>query len=343
MENNNLFHFKKAAAEIRKLTIRSMAAAGYGHIGGSMSICEVLAVLYEGILNIDPQNPQKEDRDWLVLSKGHCGPALYAALAYKGYFDKELLHTLNQNGTRLPSHCDRLKTPGIDLSTGSLGQGVSLGIGAALGCKMKGLQNLIYIIIGDGELQEGQVWEGIQFAAHWKLDNMVLIVDCNKRQLDGYTNEICSTYDISAKFSAFGFEVLKADGQDCAGIYRAFLQIRQNRCNVGNTAGDTGCPTNAANCNSAGDSSSSSTASSTQSCTASCTASSGKPKVLLLDTQKGQGCTFAEKASFNHYMVINGAMAEEAIAEVDRRLEEELAKGRKDAGIMEKKEAKGEA
>ncbi|NLV37521.1 MAG: transketolase [Clostridiaceae bacterium] len=288
MNNVNINQFIKAAAHIRKLTISSIAAAGYGHIGGSMSICEVLAVLYEGVMNVDPGNPQKEDRDWLVLSKGHCGPALYSALAYKGYFDIELLNTLNQNGTSLPSHCDRLKTPGIDLSTGSLGQGISLGIGAALGNKMKGLDNYVYIIIGDGELQEGQVWEGIQFAAHRKLDNMILIVDCNKRQLDGYTNDICSTFDLGVKFSAFGFEVQKADGKDCGDIYRALMDSKQISKSI------------------------------------------GKPTVVLLDTQKGQGCSFAEIASFNHYMVVTEAMAEEAICEVERRLQKALEKEQTD-------------
>ena len=269
--------FKYAAAEIRKLTIRSMAAAGYGHIGGSMSICEVLAVLYDGILNIDPKNPHKEDRDWLVLSKGHSGPALYAALAYKGYFDKDVLKTLNANGTTLPSHCDRLKTPGIDLSTGSLAQGVSLGIGAALGSKMKGINNTVYIIVGDGELQEGQVWEGVQFAAHRCLDNVVLIVDRNKRQLDGWVENICGGLDLAQKFTSFGFKAFGADGQDCEDIYDALKK-------AGEYDG---------------------------------------PSAVILDTEKGQGCIFAEKASFNHYMVIDDRMADEAEAEIDRRLAED--------------------
>ena len=269
--------FKYAAAEIRKLTIRAMADSGYGHIGGSMSICEVLAVLYGGILNIDPKNPGKEDRDWLILSKGHSGPALYAALAYKGYFDKALLKTLNANGTLLPSHCDRLKTPGIDLSTGSLAQGVSLGIGAALGSKIKGIKNTVFIIVGDGELQEGQVWEGVQFAAHRCLDNVVLIVDQNKRQLDGWVENICGGLDLARKFSAFGFETFKADGQECKSIYGSLIKARECR----------------------------------------------KPSAVILDTEKGQGCSFAEKASFNHYMVISHEMADEAIAEIDRRLAED--------------------
>lgn len=273
----NINRLTKAAADIRKLTIRAMATAGYGHIGGSMSICEVLAVLYEGILNIDPQRPDWEERDWVVLSKGHSGPSLYAALAYKGYFDVALLDTLNQNGTRLPSHCDRLKTPGIDLSTGSLAQGVSLGIGAALGSRMKGIDNTVYIIVGDGELQEGQVWEGVQFAAHRCMDNVVLIVDANKRQLDGYVKDICGSLDLVQKFTAFGWDVFCADGQDCGSIYDALIWAKQRK----------------------------------------------RPAAVILDTEKGQGCCFAEKAAFNHYMVISDAMADEACAEIDRRLAEE--------------------
>lgn len=216
-----------AAAEIRKLTIRSMEAAGYGHIGGAMSICELLAVLYTDILNIDPNDSQKRDRDWLVLSKGHCGPALYAALAYKGYFDKKELATLNANGTNLPSHCDRLKTNGVDLSTGSLGQGLSLAAGAALGNKMQGINSKVYVIVGDGELQEGQNWEAIQFIAHRQFDNLVLIVDDNKRQLDGYTKDICNPFILRNKFEAFGFKTLKANGHDVNEIYNALIKARE--------------------------------------------------------------------------------------------------------------------
>lgn len=269
-----------AAEEIRKMTISAMAEAGYGHIGGAMSICEVLAVLYGSILEIDPKCPRKEDRDRLILSKGHSGPALYAALAWKGYFDRELMKTLNQNDTSLPSHCDRLKTPGIDLSTGSLGQGVSLGIGVALGCKMRNMKSHVYIIVGDGELQEGQVWEGIQFASHHRLDNVVLIVDGNKRQLDGWVNDICNLYDIGQKFSSFGFDVFQADGKNCRDIYDALIKAKQAK----------------------------------------------KPVAVLLDTEKGQGCSFAEAADFNHYMVVDRQMAAEAIGEIDRRIEEELKK-----------------
>lgn len=218
---------KTAAAEIRKLTIMAMASAGYGHIGGSMSICDLLAVLYEEVLNIDPKNPHKKDRDWVALSKGHTGPALYAALAYKGYFNVEELKTLNKNGTKLPSHCDRLKTAGIDLSTGSLGQGVSLGMGAALGNRLQGINSYTYIIVGDGELQEGQVWEGIQFAAHHNLDNVILFVDNNKRQLDGFTEEVCKQFSLKDKFASFGWAAFEADGHDTADIYAKIISAKK--------------------------------------------------------------------------------------------------------------------
>jgi len=219
----------KVAAEIRKLTIGAMTAAGYGHIGGSMSICDMLAVLYTDILNIDPTDPQKADRDWLVLSKGHCGPALYAALAWRGYFNKEMLKTLNANGTRLPSHCDRLKTPGVDISTGSLGQGLSLAAGVAFGNRQQGINNTVYAILGDGELQEGQNWEAFQFIAHWHLNNVITIVDNNKRQLDGYTKDLCNPYSLKEKFTAFGLNALEADGHDVQSIYDAIVEAKNSK------------------------------------------------------------------------------------------------------------------
>ncbi len=265
----------KAAADIRKLCINELAAAGYGHIGGSMSICDILAVLYTDIMDIDPADPKKPDRDYLILSKGHCGPALYATLAYKGYFDKELLKTLNQGGTSLPSHCDRLKTPGIDLSTGSLGQGLSLGTGVAVGKLMQGIGGKVYVIVGDGELQEGQNWEAIQFIAHRALPNMVIIVDANKRQLDGYTEDVCRPFDYKAKFESFGVKAYNCDGHDVSDIYEKLTEAAEN------------CPA-----------------------------------AVIMDTEKGHGCKFAEIPGFNHYMVITKEMAEEAVAEVDRRLEE---------------------
>lgn len=212
----------RTAAEIRKGVIRALEAAGSGHIGGSMSLAEILAVLYTDILNVDPKDPKKRDRDYVVLSKGHCGPALYATLAYKGYFDPEQLLTLNQGGTNLPSHCDRLKTTGIDISTGSLGQGLSLATGVALGKKLQGIPGKVFAIVGDGELQEGQNWEAFLFIAHQKVTNLVTVVDNNRRQLDGYTADICDEADLGEKLSAFGFEVRRVDGHDVTALYEAF-------------------------------------------------------------------------------------------------------------------------
>jgi transketolase len=267
-----------AAAEIRKLAITAMESAGFGHIGGSMSICDALAVLYGEVMNIDPRNPEKEDRDRLVLSKGHCGPALYATLAYKGYFPQSELLTLNANGTRLPSHCDRLKTVGIDISTGSLGQGLSLASGVAVGCKMKGLNNYTYVIVGDGELQEGQNWEAVQFIAHRCLSNLIILVDNNKRQLDGYTEQVCRQFDIRAKFEAFGLFAAEVDGHDVEAVYNGISQA----------------------------------------------INSNMPSVVILNTEKGHGCCFAEIPGFNHYMVFDSEQADTARREIDRRLEVSL-------------------
>ena len=169
-------------------------------------------------MKIDPQNPQWEDRDRLVLSKGHAGPALYATLALKGYFPKEMLQTLNQPGTDLPSHADRNHTPGIDMTTGSLGQGVSTAMGLAMAAKAMGKDYRTYLIVGDGECNEGQVWEGAQFAAHQKLDNLVLFVDWNKKQLDGLTEEISGAANFAEKFAAFGWHVQQINGHDVPSI-----------------------------------------------------------------------------------------------------------------------------
>jgi len=212
---------RKLAADVRKETIQAMALIGFGHIGGSMSIADVLAVLYGGVMRIDPQNPQWEERDMLILSKGHCGASLYAALALTGYFPLDDLKTLNGPNTNLPSHCDRLKTKGVDMSTGSLGQGISTAIGIALGNRLKKIENYTYVILGDGELQEGQVWEGVQFAAHRGLDNLIVFVDNNQKQLDGKLEDICKPFDLKAKFEAFGFYCLKVKGYDVEEIYSA--------------------------------------------------------------------------------------------------------------------------
>ncbi len=222
----NTEQMKRLAADIRIQTIRMFADAGYGHIGGAMSIADVLAVLYGGVMSVDPKEPLWEERDRLVLSKGHSGPALYAALALKGYFPLEELKTLNRGGTKLPSHCDRLKTPGIDMTTGSLGQGVSCAMGIAMGIRMKGLPSYTYLIIGDGELQEGQVWEGVQFAAHQQLDHLIAFVDDNKKQLDGWVTDICNPFDLAGKFESFGWHTRRVKGYDVGEIFRAVEQAK---------------------------------------------------------------------------------------------------------------------
>ncbi len=270
----DILNLKKQAATIRKLTIKAMEAAGYGHIGGSMSIVDALSVLYYGIMNIDPKNPNKFDRDRLVLSKGHCGPALYATLASIGYFPNKELATLNANGTSLPSHCDRLKTKGIDISTGSLGQGLSLASGVAYGCRMQNLDSFVFCIVGDGELQEGQNWEAIQFIAHNNLNNLILIVDNNKRQLDGYTEQICKQYDLSEKLSSFGLKTYSVNGHDTEAIYNTLIEAKK----------------------------------------------SSLPTAVILETEKGHGCCFAEIDGFNHYMVIDKEMSNKACCDIERRL-----------------------
>ncbi len=202
------------AEEIRVETLREFAALGFGHVGGAMSIVEALAVLYGGEMRIDPKNPQWPERDRLVMSKGHAGPALYATLALKGYFPREVLKTLNQGGTILPSHCDRLKTPGVDMTTGSLGQGISLACGLALGNRIQGRDSYTYLVLGDGECNEGQVWEGAMFAAHFKLSHLIGFVDLNKQQLDGKCDDVMHMGDMVDKFKSFGWLTKKVDGHN---------------------------------------------------------------------------------------------------------------------------------
>jgi transketolase len=217
------------AAQIRLETLKEFNNLGFGHIGGAMSIVETLAVLYDGVMKIDPEKPYWEERDWLVCSKGHAGPAVYATLALKGYFDKEMLKTLNQGGTNLPSHCDRNKTPGIDMTTGSLGQGISTAIGVALGNRMDKRNNWTFLILGDGELDEGQVWEGALLANHYKLENLIAFVDYNKQQLDGYTKDIMDIGDVAQKFSSFGWHAQSIDGHDVRAIYTAIENAKKTK------------------------------------------------------------------------------------------------------------------
>ncbi|OGO81873.1 MAG: transketolase [Clostridiales bacterium GWC2_40_7] len=209
------------ALKIRIETIKEIGNLGFGHLGGAMSIVDMLSVLYGGVMNIDPGNPGWEGRDWLVCSKGHAGPAIYATLALKGYFPKEKLKTLNKPGTSLPSHCDKNLTVGIDMTTGSLGQGSSSAVGIALGNRLDGRKNTTYLVLGDGELQEGQVWEAALLAAQQKLHNLIAFVDYNKQQLDGYTKDINDLGDLKAKFKSFGWYAQEVDGHNVKEIYEA--------------------------------------------------------------------------------------------------------------------------
>ena len=212
---------------IRLVTLQTFAKLGFGHVGGAMSVIETLAVLYSGELRCDPQNPKWEKRDRLVMSKGHAGPALYAILCLRGFFPKEMLAELNQGGGRLPSHCDMHKTVGVDMTTGSLGQGISTAIGIALGARLNNSDAYTYLIMGDGECNEGQVWEGVMFAAHNKLNKLITFVDYNKQQLDGFTKDIIDMGDIGAKFESFEWHTQTVNGHDPAAIKNAIAEAKK--------------------------------------------------------------------------------------------------------------------
>lgn len=217
---------EELAAKIRLDTLCSIKKMGQGHLGGSFSIVELLAVLYGKQLRINPQDPQWADRDRLVLSKGHAGAALYSALANTGYFDRSWLWTINEGGTRLPSHPDRWKTPGVDATTGSLGQGTSMAAGIATGLRLAGKENFVYLIVGDGELNEGQCWEAFQYIAHFKLNHCIVIIDDNKKQLDGPTKDILDPFDIQQKMTAFGLYTEKVPGADMQAIDEAIERCK---------------------------------------------------------------------------------------------------------------------
>ncbi len=229
LEENRRKELQQFARKIRIGAVEEFKALGFGHVGGSLSIADVLAVLYGAVMNYDPENPSMEGRDKLVCSKGHAGPAVYAALGLKGFFPYENIRTLNQPGTSFPSHCDRKQTPGIDMTTGSLGQGTSLAVGMALGDRLKGRDCRTYLIVGDGELNEGQVWEAAMFTAAKKVTNLVWLIDNNKKQLDGYTRDILDTGDLRKKFEAFGFEAVRIDGHDVTQLYETLTGERKDR------------------------------------------------------------------------------------------------------------------
>ena len=220
---------KIKACKVRMGAIEGVYNAKSGHPGGSLSIADILTYLYFHRLNIDPKNPQWEDRDRLVMSKGHAAPAYYSVLAHRGYFPVEELKTLRKSDSRLQGHPNMRTVPGVDASTGSLGQGISVAVGMALGAKLSGKSFRVYTILGDGEIQEGQVWEAAMFAGFRKLDNLCVMVDNNNLQIDGPIDQVCSPYPIDKKFEAFNFHVINADAHDFDAIRAAFKEARETK------------------------------------------------------------------------------------------------------------------
>ncbi len=227
MNEKQIADLEQWAAAIRLNVLKMLTHCTYGHLGGSLSIVELLAVLYGEKMKYDPKDPTMQDRDYVVLSKGHAGPGLYSALAHAGFFDTDTLMTLNQNGTKLPSHPNRLKTPGVDATTGSLGQGTSVAAGLGVALKMENSPRNVHLIVGDGELNEGQCWEAFQFIAAHKLNNVIVYIDENKRQLDGYTDDILNPFDIVKKMQAFGFYTQRVKGDNVEAISKA-INTAQN-------------------------------------------------------------------------------------------------------------------
>jgi len=220
---------QKKANDIRKGIVTAVHSAKSGHPGGSLSATDIFTYLYFEEMNIDPADPKKEDRDRFVLSKGHVAPGLYSTLANRGFFPVEDLTTLRHTGSYLQGHPDMKHIPGVDMSSGSLGQGLSCAVGMALGAKMQGKEYRTYCLCGDGEIQEGQIWEAAMFAGHRKLDNLVVIVDNNNLQIDGKISDVCSPYPIDKKFEAFNFHVINVDGNDFDSLRAAFAEAKATK------------------------------------------------------------------------------------------------------------------
>ncbi len=218
----NIEELKQIAKKIRQGIIESVYSGKSGHPGGSLSIADIMTVLYFNEMNINPENPKDEDRDRLVLSKGHCAPALYSALANKGFFDVQELKSLRNIESRLQGHPDMKKIPGVDMTTGSLGQGLSSANGMAIAGKLDNKNYRVYCILGDGEIEEGQIWEAAMASSKYKLDNLCVIVDNNNLQIDGTIEEVMSSYPIDEKFRSFGFQVINIDGHDIEEIIKGF-------------------------------------------------------------------------------------------------------------------------
>ena len=223
----NKLELMKMANEVRKGAITAVHSAKSGHPGGSLSAADIYTYLYFEEMNVDPKDPKKADRDRFVLSKGHTAPGYYATLANKGFFPVEDLTTLRKVGSYLQGHPDMKHIPGVDMSSGSLGQGISAAVGMAISAKLNDASYRVYTLLGDGEIQEGQVWEAAMFAGHRKLDNLVVIVDNNGLQIDGNIEDVCSPYPIDKKFEAFNFHVINIDGHDFDAIDAAFKEARE--------------------------------------------------------------------------------------------------------------------
>ena len=222
MEKTELLELQKTACKVRLWTIEGVFNAKSGHPGGSLSAADIMTYLYFREMKIDPKDPKDPDRDRFVLSKGHCAPALYAALALRGYFSTEEIKVLRHIGAMLQGHPDMKGTPGVDMSSGSLGQGISAACGMALAGKLDGKDYRVYSMLGDGECEEGQVWEAAMFASHYKLDNLCAVVDYNGLQIDGTVKDVAGLENLKGKFEAFGFEVTEIDGNDFEQIEAAF-------------------------------------------------------------------------------------------------------------------------
>jgi len=228
--SRDIVALEKLANQLRQDIIKMVATAGSGHPGGSLSAVEFITALYFDVMqNIDPKNPRKENRDRFVLSKGHCCPVLYAALARRGYFDVSHLEKLREYQSILQGHPDMNKTPGIDMSTGSLGNGLSVGLGMALSARIRGLDYKVYVMLGDGEMQEGMIWEAAMCAAHHKAKNLIAIVDCNNLQINGTLEEIMNVEPLTDKWRAFGFEVMEVDGHNIAALCDVFEKAKANK------------------------------------------------------------------------------------------------------------------
>lgn len=227
MKIKDVKELEKRANNVRIGIIEAVHSANSGHPGGSLSIADVLTVLYFNQMNIDETKPQDKSRDRLVLSKGHCAPALYSTLAERGFFDKGLLKTLRSIDGKLQGHPDMNKIPGVDMTTGSLGQGLSVANGMALASKLDGEGIRVYCICGDGEIEEGQIWEAAMTSSHYKLDNLCIIIDNNNLQIDGNVDKVMNIYPLDEKFKSFGFEVINVDGHNIEELIRAFEQAKK--------------------------------------------------------------------------------------------------------------------